>query len=313
MALNLKAVIVKELHRPVRKTFPRRNTVIKGNNDLFQTDLVELIPHSKVNKGYKYILTVINCFSKVADAFPLKDKTGKSVSKAMETVIKRNKFKIKHLQTDDGKEYFNSTFRKLVEKYGINHYSTNTEIKAAIIERFNRTLKGDMFKKFSLRGSYKWIDILKQLIDNYNNKFHRTIGMKPKDVNETNEQLVLKRIRKNTIPIIDKKPPRKFNVGEKVRISKHKSIFAKGYVPNWTNEVFEIFRVQPTLPETYYLKDSKGEILQGGFYGHEISMSSTGDVYLVEKVLKTRKDRVLVRWLGFNQTQDSWISKKDML
>lgn len=313
MALNLKAVIVKELHRPARKNFPRRNTVLKGNNDLFQSDLVELIPYSKINKGYKYILTVINCFSKVADAFPLKDKTAKSVSMAMEVVIKRNNFKIKHLQTDDGKEYFNSTFRKLVNKYNINHYSTNSEIKAAIIERFNRTLKGDMFKKFSLRGSYKWIDILSQLISNYNNKFHRTIGMKPKDVNERNEEVVLKRIRKNTRPIIDKNPPRKFNVGEKVRISKHKGIFTKGYLPNWTNEVFEVFRVQPTIPETYYLRDSKGELLQGGFYGHEISKSNTGDVYLVESILKKKHDKVLVRWLGFNKTQDSWISKKDLL
>jgi hypothetical protein len=313
MALNLKASIVKELHRPARKRFPRRNTVLKGNNDLFQADLVELIPHSKVNKGNKYILTVINCFSKVADAFPLKDKTGKSVSKGMETIIKRNNFKIKHLQTDDGKEYFNSIFKNLVDKYGINHYSTNSEIKAAIVERFNRTLKGEMYRKFSLRGSYKWFDILPQIIHHYNNKVHRTIGMKPKDVNETNEKLVLKRIINNTRPIIDKKPPRKFNVGEQVRISKHKSIFTKGYIPNWTNEVFEIFRVQPTLPETYYLRDKKGEILQGGFYGHEISKSNTGDVYLVEKVLKRKDDKVLVRWLGFNQSQDSWIPKKDML
>jgi hypothetical protein len=124
---ELKEKVVNELHKPARIKFPRRNTVVKGINDLYQADLVEMQPHSKINKGYKYILTIINCFTKVADALPLKDKTGKSVTEAMETAIKRDKHKIKHLQTDDGKEFFNKSFALLMKKYQINHYSTNSE------------------------------------------------------------------------------------------------------------------------------------------------------------------------------------------
>jgi len=173
----MKKQIVDELHKPARVNFPRRNTVIKGINDLYQADLIEMRPHSKINKGYNYILTIIDCFTKVADALPLKDKTGKSVTEAMETAIKRGKHRIKHLQTDDGKEYFNKDFSNLMEKYGINHYSTKSEKKAAIIERFNRTLKGAMYKAFSNRGKHVWFDILSDLIHDYNNKHHRTIGM----------------------------------------------------------------------------------------------------------------------------------------
>lgn len=310
---DLKEKIINELHKPARIKFPRRNTVIKGINDLYQADLIEMRPHSRINKGFKYILTIINCFTKVADALPLKDKTGKSVTQAMEIAIKRDKNKIKHLQTDDGTEYFNTNFAQLMKKYKINHYSTNSEKKAAIVERFNRTLKGALYKQFSKRGSYVWYDVLPQLINDYNNRFHRTIGMKPNKVNRKNAKDVLKRIKKNTKPKVEKMQPRKFNVRDKVRISKYKGVFTKKYLPNWTNEVFTVYKVQPTVPETYILKDNKGNLLQGAFYGHEMLKSTVGDVYLVEKVLQRKKDAVKVRWLGFNKTEDSWIPIKDLV
>lgn len=311
--MDLRTQIINELHKPARKKFTRRNTVLKGINDLYQADLVEVIPYSRINKGYKYILTVINCFTKVADAFPLRNKTGSHVASAMEKIIKRDKNTIKHLHTDDGKEYFNQWFSALMNKNKINHYSTKSDKKASIIERFNRTLKGSMYKIFSIRGSYVWYDILDKLIKDYNNKFHRTIGMKPIDVSKKNEKIVSARILKMTKPKIEKIKPKKFVIEDHVRISKHKTIFTKGYLPNWTNEVFTIYRVQPTFPETYILKDKNGEILQGAFYGHELLKSLTGNVYLIEKVLKKNKDKVYVRWLGFDKTQDSWISKKDLL
>lgn len=311
--MNPRTRIVNELHKPARVNFPRRNTVVKGINDLYQCDLIEVQPYSKLNRGYRYILTFINCFTKVADATPLKDKTGKRVAAAVEKIIKRGKHKIKHLQTDDGKEYFNKVFSNLMMKNNINHYSTKSEKKAAIVERFNRTLKGAMYKSFSNRGAYVWHDILPSLIKNYNNKVHRTIGMKPIEVNENNEKLVLQRIMKNTRPKEEKMKPNVFNAGDKVRISKYKGVFSKRYLPNWTNEVFTIHRVQPSVPETYILKDNKGEILQGGFYGHELLKTDLSDVYLVEKVMKRKKGKVLVRWLGFDKTAVSWINKKDLI
>jgi len=311
--MSLKKQIVEELHKPARKNFPRRNVVLKGINDLYQSDIIEMRPHSKINKGYNYILVVINCFTKVADALPLKDKTSSTVVKAMEQMILNDKNRMKLLQTDNGKEYYNKLFKDLMMKYNIKHYSTNSETKASIVERFNRTLKGDMYKMFSHSGSYQWYNSLPMLIKNYNNRYHRTIGMKPVNVNKANENIVLHRIRKTTQPAIDKRRARSFSEGDKVRISKYKQLFDKGYIPNWTNEVFTVFRVQPTTPITYLLKDNTGELLQGGFYGHELLQSKVGDVYLVEKVLKRKKDKVLVRWLGFDKKHDSWIATKDLI
>lgn len=306
-------LVIEELHKPARRNFPRRRTILKGIHDLYQADLVEMKQYSKINKGFKYILTVIDCFSKVARAVPLKNKGGKTITDAMKGILKEIGKSIKNIQTDDGKEFFNKDFSKLMQRNKINHYSTFSEKKAAIVERFNRTLKTAMYKKFSERGSYVWHDILPILIKDYNEKKHRIIGMKPIQVNKANESEVLQRIKKNTKSSLDKKPPCKFSLDDKVRISRYKHVFAKGYLPNWTNEVFSVHRVQPTIPETYILKDSKGEVLQGGFYGHELLKSKTGNIYLVEKVLKKRGNKILVRWLGFDKKEDTWIDEKDLL
>lgn len=311
--MSTRKEIVKELHKPARRNFPRRQTVVKGIHDLYQADLVEMKQFSKLNKGFKYILTVIDCFTKVAHAVPLSNKTGDSVTDAMKGILIKIKHRIKNLQTDDGTEFFNSKFTKLMSLFQINHYSTYSEKKASIIERFNRTLKSAMYKRFSERGSYVWYDILPSLIQKYNGTVHRTIGIKPLSVNKRNERLILERIKKTTKPPTEKQLPRKYFIDDQVRISKYKNIFTKGYLPNWTNEVFTVHRIQPTTPETYILKDSKGKILHGGFYGHELLKSGIGNVYLVEKILRRNKDKLLVRWLGFDKSHDSWISNNDLM
>lgn len=137
--------------------------------------------------------------------------------------------------------------------------------------------------------------------------------MKPVNVNTRNEKIVLSRIRKNTIPKKDLRPPKRFMLNDKVRISKYKHIFQKGYLPNYTNEVFTIYKIQPTSPETYILKDNKGEIIQGAVYGHQLLKTSTDNVYLVEKILRKKGDKMLVSWLGFDSTHNSWIHKKDLV
>lgn len=141
--------VFKELHSPARKNFKRRTSVMKGINDTFQADLVEMIPYARVNQNNKYILTVIDTFSKYAWAIPVKTKTGKDVTEAMKSVLDVGKIP-KNVQTDFGKEFYNTHFAKLMNDYKINHYSTYSTKKAAIVERFNRTLKGKMWFHFSL-------------------------------------------------------------------------------------------------------------------------------------------------------------------
>lgn len=309
--MSVREIIARELHAPARRRFRTRAVEVKGVNDLYQADLVEMIPYSRANNGYKYLLTMINCFSKVAYALPLKNKSGPEVANALDAVLSTNR--MKHLQTDQGLEFYNTHVQKLLKKYGINHYSTYSDKKASVVERFNRSLKELMYRKFTEVGNYKWIKILPSLIKQYNERKHRTIGMAPIEVNKRNEHIVKQNINSNRqhYKNVDKRI--QFKVGDRVRISKYKKVFAKGYLPNWTNEIFTVHSVQPTIPITYKVKDYRNNVIEGSFYGHELKKAKFTDVYLVEKVLRRKGDKVLVRWLGFDGSHDSWINKSELV
>ncbi len=306
--LNIRKAIAGELHKQARVNFPRRHVEVKGINDLYQADLVEMIPFSKINKNHKYILTIINCFTKFALAIPLKCKTADAVEQALAKVLKTHS--MRNLQTDKGSEFFNYKVKKLLNMYGINHYFTHSEKKAVFVERFNKTLKNRMWRLFSERGNYKWLDILPKLVNEYNNGVHRTIGMKPNQVNESNEKAVLLRIVSQRRKYANKP---KFSVGDSVRISRLPKTFGKGYHPRWSNEIYKIHLIQNTAPITYILKDFENNSIQGCFYEQELSKSAYKDCYLIEKVIKRRGDELLVRWLGFDKAHDSWIHKKDLI
>lgn len=306
--LNARKGIASELHKQSRVNFPRRHVEVKGISDLYQADLVEMLPFSRTNRGYKYILTIINCFTKFAIAIPLKSKSADSIEKALSKVLK--KYPMKHFQTDQGSEFFNLKVKTLLNKFNINHYFTYSEKKACIIERFNRTLKNRMWRLFSEQGSYKWLHILPKLVYEYNNKVHRTIGQKPVDVDESNEKEIFLRIISQRRKYVDKP---KFSVGDHVRISRLSKTFGKGYTPRWSNEIYTVHSVQNTSPVTYILKDCRGEILRGGFYEQEVSKTKYKESYLIEKVIKSRGDKLLVRWLGFDKSHDSWIDRKDLI
>ncbi|CAI6355285.1 unnamed protein product [Macrosiphum euphorbiae] len=168
-----------------------------------------MIPHSKENNGYNYILCVLDCFTKFAWALPLKTKTGGEVTKAMSTILTDGSPKL--LQVDNGKEFYNLKFDTLMSKFNIKKYSTYSTIKACFVERFNRTLKTNMYREFTARGSHKWISILPMLIDNYNNTRHRTIGMTPLQAEENPSLVTLKQRAITNTKV-------KFHVGDKVRI-----------------------------------------------------------------------------------------------
>ena len=192
---EIKRALAYEMHSPARKSFPRRKFKVLGIGDLLQGDLVEMQTYAKENKGYRYMLTLIDCFSKKAWAVPIKDKTGLNVTKAVASVLPTG---VKNLQTDAGKEFLNKEFKALMDKRNINHYHTFTNMKAAIVERFNKTLKNWMWREFSVNGNYKWLDMLPKLLSKYNNKVHRSIGMKSNDVNSKNSPLVYERLMVST-------------------------------------------------------------------------------------------------------------------
>lgn len=165
-----KEQIIKEIHRYARVNFERRKYSMRGIANTLQADLIEMQQFKDKNIGYRYILLVIDIFSKKAFGAPLKDKTAKEVSEAMEKIFKQVGKTIRALHTDRGSEFWNQTMKRLLVKYGnINHYSTYSGKKSSIVERLIRTLKRKLYMQFNLRGSYKWYDILQKVIDIYNN------------------------------------------------------------------------------------------------------------------------------------------------
>lgn len=309
--VGVKEEIVEELHKPARKNFKRRHVVMKGLNDLLQADLVEMIPYAKFNKGFRYILVAINAFSKYVWTFPLKRKTSADVTNAMKTLLLSIKKTPKNLQTDMGKEFYNKEFKELMKNFNINHYSTYSNMKSSIVERVNRTLKNIMWKKFSVQGSYRWLDLLPKVVKQYNTTKHRTTGFKPVDVNGRNEKKILNTAY-NYVKRMDPKTL-KFKTNDYVRISKYREAFGKGYTPNWSTEIFQIAEVKLTNPTTYILKDSQNQEIKGGFYEKELQKVKYPDIYLVEKVLKKKGQKVFVRWLGLDKSHNSWISKNNVV
>lgn len=306
--------VVEELHRSARRNFIRRKTNMRGISDTIQADLVEMIPYARQNRGYKYILTAINIFSKMAYARPLKNKTGIEVARALKSIFDALGYQVRKLHVDMGKEFYNEAVTRILRTYNnnIHRYSTFSTMKAAICERFNRTLKQQMWKEFSHNGNYKWIGILDKLIDNYNSSYHRTIKTMPKNVTFANEQRLLDTVYNYRRDIKTKIP--KFSIGDTVRLSKYKHVFEKAYTPNWTTEIFTIRRVlYNTDPVTYLLSDYRGNEISGSVYQDELAIAKHRDVYLIEKIIRRRGNEVLVKWLGFDSSHNSWVSRDELL
>ena len=307
--------LAEELHKPIRKKFKRRHVITKGIDDVWSCDLVEMQEWSRDNKGYRYILNVVDVFSKYAWSIPLKDKTGLTVLKALKDIIKISNRKCKHIWVDKGKEFYNKHFDEWLKENDIVRYSTYGEHKSAVVERFNRTLKTEMWKRFTANNTRNWIDMLDNLMKKYNNKVHSSIGMTPIDASK--EENVTK-----VFVYIDKKHEsptkrvRKFKVGDIVRISRIKQLFERGFHPNWTEEIFTVVEVKNTIPITYKLKDSSGEILDGSFYNEELQKTEQ-KVYRIEKVIRKKKidgaEHALVKWLGYNKKYNEWIPMKNIV
>ena len=230
---------------------------------------------NKYNKGNRFLLCVIDTFSKYAWVVPLK---GVSIVTAFQSILKQSNRKPNKIWVDKGSEFYNASFKKWLRDNDIVMYSTNNEEKSVVAERFIRTLKRNIYKHMTAISNNVYIDKLDDIAYEYNNTYHNTIKMKPIDVKD-NTYI-------NTDKEINNKDP-KFKVGDRIRISKYKNTFAKGYTPNCSEEVFVIKKVKNTVSWTYIINDLNGEVIMGTFYEKELQKTSQEE-FRIEKVIKRK-------------------------
>ena len=213
--------------------------------------------------GYKWGITIVNAFQKIISE-------------------ERKPYKI---WVDQGGEFYNKLFKRFLKINNTEIYSTYNERKPVVVERFIRTLKNKIFKHMIAVSKNVYFDVLDDIVDKYNNTVHRSIKMKPIEVTSDSHA------EYNEDSNVTKT---KFKVGDHVRISKYKNIFAKGYSQNWSEKVFVVSEIKDTVLWSCVISDLNGEPITGCFYEKELQKTNQ-KYFRIEKVLKRKGDELYVK------------------
>ena len=259
------------LHRKYDPHFSRRKVLARGRGYQYQADLVDYAPLKRENHGYRFLLTVIDVFSRLAVAIPVKDKRGETVAAALRTAFDTMGDPVK-LQTDHGTEFYNSHVRSVLAARDVEHFSTFQEVKVQIVECFNRTLRDIVKKSQTDRGSLNYVDHLPAILEGYNSRPHSSIyPFAPNEVNSRNERAVFDLQYGDYLRRRGSR--HKYKMGDVVRVSSARSTFRKSYGDsNFTKHLFEVVDLlYPGEKPMYRLKDLRnGDIVRGTYYEHQL-------------------------------------------
>ena len=290
------------LHKPIIMKFKKRKVYSSFKDNIWGVDLADMQLVSKYSKGIRYLLCAINLFSKYAFPVPLKDKKGTTIVNAFQSILDSSKRKPNKIWVDQGSEFYNNVFKKWLKD--IEMYSAYNEGKSLVAERFIKTLKNKIYKHMKDISKNAYFDVLNDMVHEYNNRYHKTIKMKPIDVKSDS-------FAKYNGESNEKDP--KCKVGHHVGISKYKNIFAKGYTPNWSEEIFVIkTTTKKNCTFAYVISDLHGEKILGSFYEKELQKPNQKE-FRIEKVINRKGNNLYVKWKRYNKSFNSWIDKKDLI
>lgn len=307
------------VHREDRSRFKRRRVIAPYKDYQFDADTADMSFYVSHNNGYKYFVLLIDIFSRYVWTVPLKTKTGQEMVKALKSVFSQRK--CHQLRTDKGTEYLNRFTAAYFKEIGIKHFETQNQPKSNYAERAIRTIKARLHRYMTYKQTHKWIDVLKEITNSYNNTYHRSIKQSPASVRDKDEVYQWK-LQYDTLPEKprDKAPYARyrFKVGEEVRISFLRRAFQKQHDERWSREIFTITErsMKNGIPQ-YSLQDYSGTAVKGKFYQNQLLKAFPSDKFLIERVLKRRKrtgaaEEVLVKWKGWDKRYNSWIKASEL-
>ena len=258
--------------KPARKKFARAEMKYEPYNSLWACDMIHLKSLAPYNDNKKYWLMVIETLSRQLSIELLETLKGDEMVAAFRRIIAKRKSFCKNLWTDSGTDFFNPEMRLFTSFYRVNHYSTGNETKCFLVERLNRTILQKLWPILAKRNTWRYINILDQVVESYNNSRHSSLGVSPNSINANNYVPILnklnKRFRKQ-----DKKP--KYKRLQKVRIQYLKGPFQKSYSQTFSNATYIIDRVVKQTPKyVYHLKTQDNKKILGGFYHYQIVPTS---------------------------------------
>ena len=261
---------------------------------------------AEFNDNFKYLLTCIDCFTRFAFAIPLKSKKPVDVVEAMSQIFKGYGIPLK-VFTDKGTEFLGKDVKSFLKELGVVQWWSHNPGKAVMVERFNRTLKERLWVFMTHANEYRYIDALPDVVTSYNNSVHSSTGYAPSAVGTDEARVILQNMSSSNSEMAQK-----FKVGDRVRVSKEKLAFEKGYEANYSDMIFKIAEVRRT--DNFYiyrLSNLADKMEPGWFYDKELTkVNAERETFTIAKILKQRKYKgraqYLIRWVGYPSAFDSW-------
>lgn len=281
--------------------------------ETLQADLMDVSRYSRWNKGFKFILVVIDVFSKMAFAQPLKRKN--ATAKAFKLMLTDFPQPPLYLHVDRGTEFYCAEMRQLLKENSVSMYSSHSVYKANMAERLIRTLRKRLARYFEHNGTWRWVDYLPTLINNYNNTVHSTTELKPVSVGLHNQKELWRKLYMTNVP---DSGVAKFKPGDFVRIAKSRTAFTKEAYDMYSEEVYTVSRVCPGPPIYYRIADLAGEVIEGRFYNNELTKTVRPGRFIIENVLRRNVliDGVrhhFVSWRGYPASFNSFVEAKNVI
>ncbi|MEW8089989.1 MAG: DDE-type integrase/transposase/recombinase [Candidatus Thiodiazotropha endolucinida] len=303
------------VHKEEKSKFRRRRVIAPFVDYQWDVDTADMRRYE--DQKYKYFLLAVDIMSKYVWTVPLRTKTAAEIVKAFQTIFKEGR-KPTRIRSDKGSEYVNKDVRKYLKDEKIVHFVTQNIVKASVAEKAIKTIKSRIAHFMTHNQTHRWVEVLPKLTKSYNTTYHRSIKRTPASVKPSDHVELWKELYESNRQTHKSSPKSyKFRVGDIVRVSFLRRQFQRQYDERWSRDLFVVTErfMKEGIPQ-YKLKDYSGEIVTGTFYQKQLSKAYEQEMYLIERVLKSRKKagqkEYLVRWKGWAPKYDSWVSETDV-